>query len=158
MESVIRGFVVYFFLLLVFRISGKRTLAESTSFDLVLLLIISETTQQAMIDNDHSITNAFLLILTLVGMSILMSVLKQKFKTLAKWADGVPVIVIENGTIHKGRMKKIRIDESEVMSSARMTFGLETLDQIKFAIVEANGEITIIPKNNPFIGNGGKSV
>ena len=75
MDSVLRGLLVYFFLLIVFRISGKRTLSQTTSFDLVLLLIISETTQQAMVDNDHSITNGFLLIMTLVGTSILLATL-----------------------------------------------------------------------------------
>jgi len=150
MDSIIRGFIVYFFLLIIFRISGKRTLAEATSFDLVLLLIISETTQQAMIDNDHSITNGFLLIITLVGISITMSLLKQRFAGLSKWVDGVPVIIIENGKALRDRMNKIRVDEEEVMASARMNFGLERLEQIKYAIVEANGEITIIPKKNPF--------
>ena len=75
MDSVLRGLLVYFFLLIVFRISGKRTLSQTTSFDFVLLLIISETTQQAMVDNDHSITNGFLLIMTLIGTSILLAAL-----------------------------------------------------------------------------------
>lgn len=148
MESVIRGFVVYIFLFIIFRIAGKRTLAESTSFDFVLLLIISETTQQAMIDSDHSIINGFLLIITLVGISIIMSILKQKFKVVGKWVDGVPVIIIENGRMLKDRMDKLRVDEDAIMESARMNFGLEKLDQIKYAIVEASGEITIIPRKN----------
>src|SRR5688572_21970846 len=110
MESVIRGLVVYFFLLLVFRISGKRTLSENTNFDLVLLLIISETTQQAMVDNDHSITNGFLLIMTLIGASIGLSLLKQRLPALEKWLDGTSVIIIENGKMLQDRMDKERVD------------------------------------------------
>ena len=79
MESVFRGLIVYFFLLIMFRISGKQTLSQTTSFDLVLLLIISETTQQAMVNSDHSVTNGFLLIITLVGTTIVLSALKQFF-------------------------------------------------------------------------------
>ena len=60
MDSVIRGLVVYLVLLIVFRFSGKRTLAQTTTFDLVLLLIISETIQQALLDNDNSMTNGLL--------------------------------------------------------------------------------------------------
>ena len=90
MESVLRGLIVYLFLLVVFRISGKRTLSQTTTFDLVLLLIISETTQQAMVDSDHSITNGFLLIATLVGTSILLGVLKQKFPKLDLLLEGQP--------------------------------------------------------------------
>ncbi|MFX4689755.1 hypothetical protein ABTB16_20325, partial [Acinetobacter baumannii] len=71
MDSVLRALVVYAFLLIVFRIAGKRTLAQATNFELVLLLIISETVQEALVDQDHSVTNAFLLVVTLVGTSLL---------------------------------------------------------------------------------------
>ena len=145
MESVIRGVVVYFFLLLIFRISGKRTLSQNNSFDLVLLLIISETTQQAMVDNDHSITNGFMLILTLIGVSIGLSLLKQKFPTLERWLDGTPLVIIEDGKMLNARMNKVRVDEADILEAARSLQGLERLDQIKYAILERNGDITIIP-------------
>lgn len=145
MESVIRGLVVYFFLLVVFRISGKRTISEATSFELVLLLIISETTQQAMVDNDHSITNAFLLIVTLIGTSILLSVLKHKIPVLEKWLEGLPFVLVEGGKLHKDRMDKARIDESDILEAARKLEGLERVEQIKYAVVERGGEITVVP-------------
>ena len=145
MESVIRGLVVYVFLLLIFRIAGKRTLSENTNFDLVLLLIISETTQQAMVDNDHSITNGFLLIMTLIGASIGLSLLKQRFPALEQWLEGTPLVVIENGKVLRDRMDKTRVDEADILEAARSLRGLERLDQIKYAIVERNGDITIVP-------------
>jgi uncharacterized membrane protein YcaP (DUF421 family) len=145
MESVIRGLVVYFFLLLTFRVAGKRTLSENTNFDLVLLLIISETTQQAMVDNDHSMTNGFLLILTLVGASIGLSLLKQRFPALERWLEGAPLVIIENGKVLGDRMDKTRVDEEDILEAARSLRGLERLEQIKYAIVERNGNITIVP-------------
>lgn len=148
MESVVRGLVVYAFLLIVFRLAGKRTLAQATNFELVLLLIISETTQQAMVDDDHSVTNGFLLILTLIGCTILLSVLKQRFRVLEKWLDDVPLVVFENGRMHHERMDKLRVDEQDILAAAREHQGLENLGEIKYAIVERNGEITIIPKRN----------
>jgi uncharacterized membrane protein YcaP (DUF421 family) len=144
-DSVIRGLVVYVFLLLIFRLSGKRTLSQSTSFDLVLLLIISETTQQAMIDSDHSITNAFLLITTLVGASVALSYVKMWFPTVERWIEGSPLLVVEHGKLHRDRMDKIRMDENDILAAARRAHGLERMDQIKYAIVEGNGEITIVP-------------
>lgn len=147
MESVIRGLVVYFFLLLVFRLSGKRTLTDSTNFDLVMLLIISETTQQAMVDNDHSITNGFLLILTLIGATIGLSHLKQRMPRLEKWLDGTALVILENGTLLRDRMNKVRVDETDILEAARKLQGLERLEQIKYAIVERNGEITIVPSS-----------
>jgi uncharacterized membrane protein YcaP (DUF421 family) len=148
MESVIRGVMVYAFLLIVFRLVGKRTLAQSTNFELVLLLIISETTQQAMVDDDHSVTNGFLLILTLIGCTILLSVLKQRYRSLEKWLDDVPLVIFENGQLHHDRMNKLRVDEQDILAAAREHQGLENLDEVKYAIVERNGEITIIPRRN----------
>ena len=145
MESVIRGLVIYVFLLLIFRIAGKRTLSENTNFDLVLLLIISETTQQAMVDNDHSITNGVLLIMTLVGASVGLSLLKRRFPALEQWLEGTPLVIIENGKVLEDRMDKTRVDEEDILEAARSLRGLERLDQIKYAVVERNGNITIVP-------------
>ena len=146
MESVIRGLLVYSFLLIVFRLSGKQTLSQMTSFDLVLLLIISETTQQAMVDNDHSVTNGFLLIVTLVGTTVLLATLKQFFPRLELILDGQPVIVVDRGKLVDRVMKKSRIDEEDILSAARKLHGLERLDQIKYAIMEKDGNISIVPK------------
>ncbi|MCI0747665.1 MAG: DUF421 domain-containing protein [Verrucomicrobia subdivision 3 bacterium] len=146
MESVIRGLLLYTFLLLVFRLAGKRTLAQSTNFELVLLLIISETTQQAMVDEDHSITNGLLLILTLMACTISLSLLKQRYRTLEKWLDDVPLVIFENGHMHKDRMDKLRVDEGDILAAARQHQGLQNLDEIKYAVVERNGKIAIIPK------------
>src|SRR5688500_14643695 len=103
MESVVRGLVVYIFLLIVFRIAGKRTLSEATAFDLVLLLIISETTQQAMVNSDPSMTNAAILIFTLVGADILLSYAKQWFPSLDPVLDGTAVILLRDGQVLKHR-------------------------------------------------------
>jgi uncharacterized membrane protein YcaP (DUF421 family) len=80
MDAVLRGLSVYIFLLIIFRISGKRSLGQVTSFDFVLLLIIAETTQQALLGDDYSVTNAFLLIGTLVGVDIGLSLLEAVLK------------------------------------------------------------------------------
>ena len=146
MESIIRAAVVYVVLLLLFRISGKRSLAEVTSFDLVLLLIISEATQQAMIDNDNSMTNSLLLVATLIGMNILLSVVTKRWKTFDKLVEDVPLVILRNGEPIRERMRKERIDENDIKEAARETQGLERLDPIKFAILERAGHITIVPK------------
>lgn len=70
MDAVLRAMVIYFFLLLVFRVAGRRILSEVTTFDFVLLLIVAEATQQGLLGDDFSITNAFLIILTLIGSTL----------------------------------------------------------------------------------------
>lgn len=146
MDAILRGTAVYLFLLVVFRLAGKRTLNKITTFDAVLLLIISESVQQAMIDTDNSMTNAFLLILTLVGLDIGLSCWKQRSRRLTKLLDGVPVVMIENGELHRDRMARERVDEADILASARELQGLERLDQIKHAVMEGSGTISIIPR------------
>ena len=146
MESIIRAAVVYVVLLVLFRISGKRSLAEVTSFDLVLLLIISEATQQAMIDTDNSMTNSLLIVATLIGMNILFSVIATRWKPFQKLVEDVPLVILEDGRPLLQRMRKERVEEDEILEAARQSQGLERLDQIKYAILERTGHITIVPK------------
>jgi uncharacterized membrane protein YcaP (DUF421 family) len=146
MNIVIRVLAIYVFLLIVLRFAGKRSLAQMTMFDFVLLLILSETTQQALVGNDYSLTQAFLAILLLVSAEIGLSILKHKVPALQKWLDGTPVIIVQNGKMLKDRTNWSRIDEEEILAAARETHGLERLDQIKYAILETSGMISIIPK------------
>jgi uncharacterized membrane protein YcaP (DUF421 family) len=146
MDAILRASVIYFFLLIVMRLAGQRTMGETTTFDFIHLLIIAETTQQAMLGEDFSITNAMLLITTLVGIDILMSHLKIRFGTLERIVDGIPMIIVENGQPLTERLRKSRMDEHDVLAAARRLRGLERMEQIKYAILEANGDVTIIPR------------
>jgi uncharacterized membrane protein YcaP (DUF421 family) len=146
MDAVLRGLSVYMFLLIIFRISGKRSLGQVTSFDFVLLLIIAETTQQALLGDDYSVTNAFLLIGTLVGIDIGLSLLKQRSAKLDRLLEGAPLVIVENEKLLKDRMDKARVDEEDILHAARELQGLERMEQIKYAVLERNGDITIVPK------------
>lgn len=148
MDAVLRAASIYFFLLLVFRLAGKRTLVEATPFDLVLLLIVSEATQQAMIGDDFSLTNAFIVIATLVALDILLSEVKQRFPRAERVLDGVPLVIVEAGEPLRERMQKARIDDEDVLAAARKSAGLERMDQIKYAVLERDGGISIVPKKD----------
>jgi uncharacterized membrane protein YcaP (DUF421 family) len=145
MESVIRAAAVYLFLLLIFRLAGQRTLAQITTFDLVLLLIISEAIQQGLIGNDNSMINAALVVLTLAGLNVSLSLLKQRSKTIEKVLEDVPLVLVEEGRILKERMDKVRVDEDDILEAARESHGLVRLDQIRYAVLERSGEISIVP-------------
>lgn len=146
MGSIVRATITYFFLLLVFRIAGRRSMGQLTTFDFILLLIISEATQNALIGNDYSLTNGFLVIITLVGIDIGLSLWKQRSPDLEKIIDGVPLVIVEEGKPLKERMNKARVDEDDVLTAARQSQGLERMDQIKYAVLERSGGISIIPK------------
>src|SRR4051812_19564709 len=97
MDSIVRALIVYVVLMVLFRIGGKRSLAQITTFDFVLLLIISEAVQQALIANDNSMMNALLLVLTFFVADIGMSLLKGRSATFEKLIDDVPLILVEDG-------------------------------------------------------------
>jgi uncharacterized membrane protein YcaP (DUF421 family) len=146
MESVIRPALVYLFLLLLLRLTGKRTLAQITSFDFVLLLIISEATQQALIGDDNSMINGAIVVATLIGLNILMSLIKQRSKWFDRVLDDIPLVIVADGKPLKDRMYKSRVDENDVLDAARECHGLERMDQIRHAILERDGQISIIPR------------
>jgi len=145
MNPVIRGIIIYLFLLLVFRIMGKRSLSETTMFDLLVLLIISEVTQQAMVNTDNSLTAAAILITTLLGLDLILSLLKKPFKMFEKIVEGTPLIIVDHGKPLKDRMSKTNVDEEDVMQAARANQGLEKIEQVKYAVLEKDGTISIIP-------------
>ena len=146
MDSIIRGATVYLVLLVLFRLIGKRSLAETGAFDFVLLLIVAEATQQALLDDDNSMTNAFLVILTLLGLNVAFSILKQRWQAFDRLVDDVPLVIVEDGRPLKDRMDKARVDELDILQAARQQEGLERLDQIKYAVLERSGGISVVPK------------
>jgi uncharacterized membrane protein YcaP (DUF421 family) len=145
MDAVIRAVAIYVFLFIVFRVAGKRALSEMNAFDLLLLLIISEATQQAMVDSDNSVTHALVLITTLVGLDIGLSLVKRRSKGAAKVMDSVPLILVENGRVVREHMERERVDEEDVLESARELHGIGRMEEIRYAVLERNGKITVIP-------------
>jgi uncharacterized membrane protein YcaP (DUF421 family) len=146
MEYIVRAAVVYLLLMILFRLSGKRSLGQVTTFDLVLLLIISEATQNELIGEDNSLTNAFLVIMTLFGIDIGLSLLKDRMPRFERILEGVSLIVVDDGRVLRERMHKARIDESDVLEAAREHLGIESMDQIKYAVLERDGHITVVPR------------
>jgi uncharacterized membrane protein YcaP (DUF421 family) len=146
MDSVARAAAVYLVLLLLFRLVGKRTLADTGVFDFVLLLIVSEAIQQALIDDDNSMTNAFLIVSTLLALNVGFSLLKQRSPLVERLVDDLPLVIVADGRPLKDLMTKARVDEMDILQAARQQEGLERLDQIKYAVLERNGAISVVPK------------
>jgi uncharacterized membrane protein YcaP (DUF421 family) len=144
MSSVIRAVVVYLVLLFVFRMAGKRTLAKITTFDLVLTLIISEAVQQSLLGHDGSMTNGFLVVLTLVGADIALSLIKHRFPNLRRLIDGQPVVVVRDGELVRESLDQERVEKSDILAGARESLGLGRLADIRHAVIEESGGITVI--------------
>ncbi len=146
MDAVLRAASMYAILMVIFRIAGRRTLSEMTNFDFVLLLVVGEATQQALLGDDFSMTKAVLVILTLVAIDVGLSLWKRRSPRLERWLEGMPTVIVEDGRPLREVMTWSRIDESDVLAAARESQGLERMEQIKYAVLERNGGISIIPK------------
>lgn len=149
METVLRTVGIYLFLLVLFRISGKRTLSELSTFDFVLLLIISEATQNALIGEDYSVTTGMAVILTLVLLDLGLSILTQRFNALQDVTEGTPLVLVDHGRLLEDRMDRSQVTREEILQVARQSQGLERLEQIKYAVLETSGGISIIPMTPP---------
>ncbi|WP_339429945.1 DUF421 domain-containing protein [Pseudomonas taetrolens] len=146
MDSVLRALAMYLALMVLFKIAGRRSLAEVTTFDFVFLMMISEATQQALLGDDFSVTNSMVVIATLITLDVGLSLLKQRSGVVSRLIDGEPTIIVEDGKILRLRAQRARLAEADIMEAARSSQGIETLDEIKFAILERNGKISVIPR------------
>lgn len=146
MDSVLRALTIFGFLLVLMRFVGRRTLGEMTPFDFVLLLILGETTQQALLGDDFSVTNAMIVIATLLGADITLSLIKQRSRRLERLIDGVPILIVNDGAPIREALDNCRVDEEDILAAARLHQGLERMDQIRWAVLETNGEISVIPR------------
>jgi uncharacterized membrane protein YcaP (DUF421 family) len=147
MDAVLRAVAIYLILMLLFRLSGKRTLGQVTTFDFVLLLVVGEATQQALLGEDFSVTHAAIVIATLIGMDRASDYFSWRFGPFKRTTESVPVVLLDDGTLLKDVMAKEHVSEDDIMSAARSTRGLERLEQIKYAVMETSGGISIVPKD-----------
>ena len=144
-DTVIRSLIICFVLWGFLRLAGRRTLGKLTNFDFVLLLIIGGVTQRALLGQDYSVANALLVVATLVLTDVTLSLLQRNHPSLSKFFNGAPMIVVEDGRPLLGRLKRARLTAEQVLESARHLHGLERMEQIKYAIFEASGAISVIP-------------
>lgn len=146
MSFIVRCILVYFFLLLVFRIAGKRALAEITTFDAVLLLVIAESAQQALTVHDASVTNAMLLIGTFIGIELVLTYLTLRSPTLDRWLNSRPLAIVRHGKPLSDRMRQAHVNMEEVLAQGRHMHGIAQPGDIEHAVLESNGGISVIPR------------
>lgn len=147
MIPVVRALAIYVFLMVLLRVMGKRTLAEVTVFDFIVLLIISECTQQAMSGNDFSVTNAAILVLTLVLLQRGSDWLAKRSARADKVLNDMPVIVVQDGRPVDEWMRRNDLSVDEILQEARRSQGIGTMDEIRYAVLERDGGISVIPRS-----------
>jgi uncharacterized membrane protein YcaP (DUF421 family) len=149
METVLKSIAIYLMLVILFRIAGRRSLQQSTTFDLALLLVIGEAAAPAVVGQDASLTTAGLAITTLLGVDIALSLVKQRASRLERLIDGQPTILVVRGEMLHEQMRRARIDKADILLAAREKIGVLRLEDIGLAVLEASGTISVLPADSP---------
>jgi uncharacterized membrane protein YcaP (DUF421 family) len=146
MDLVIRATVAFFFVYLLTRIIGRRELSSLEPFDLIMLVMIGDLVQQGVTQNDFSVTGALLVGGTIGLLTVGVSYTSFRFPRLRPVLDGEPVIVVEDGKPIERNLRRNRITLEELAAAARLS-QLDSLESVRWAVLETNGQISFIPKS-----------
>ena len=145
-ELVVRSAVVYVFLLVLLRITGKRQIGQLAPFDLVLLLVLSNAVQNSMNAGDNSLIGGLIAATTLIGLNFLVSLATFRSKRLESLVEGRPQVLIHNGKLFEEVMAKAKLTHHELNTALREA-GCAGVEEVRSAILENNGTISVIPRD-----------
>jgi uncharacterized membrane protein YcaP (DUF421 family) len=145
MDLVIRATVVFFFILLVTRVAGRRELSTLEPFDLILLVVLGDLVQQGITQSDQSVTGTLTVISTITLLSVAVSWGSFRSRRLRTITEGGPIVLLRDGRAIERNMRRERITLDDIRESARQA-QIPSLDQLSWAILEDNGEISCIPR------------
>lgn len=146
-EFVIRGAFIYSFLLIILRITGKRQVGQLAPFDLILLLVLSNAVQNAMIGQDTSILGGCVTALSLISMNYVVSWATFKSKWFAAMIEGRPLRLIHDGCIDHKALHSCKLTVHELNAALRAE-GVSSLENVHVAMLENTGRISVVQRNN----------
>jgi len=144
-ELVLRAAVVYVFMFVGIRLIGKKHVGELAPFDLIVLLIVSETVQNAMIGQDKSLFGGLISAATLLAIAQVMNWLSWHSKKMSRYLEGSPKVIVSHGQRLKSVMASERITLAELMEALRH-HGMTNISDVRFAILENDGRISVIKR------------
>jgi uncharacterized membrane protein YcaP (DUF421 family) len=145
-EFALRALLVYGFLLVALRLTGKRQVGQLSPFDFVLLLVLSNAVQNSMNAGDNTVLAGFILVATLLAVNGVMSWLTWRSKRAEILLDGRPQILVHNGLLDEAMLASERITRHELMAAVRQA-GVSDVADVRVAILETNGRINVIAKS-----------
>jgi len=145
LEKILRPIIVYVFLIIGLRLSGKRELAQLNPFDLIVLLTLSNTVQNAIIGDDNSVTGGIIGATSLLAINYLVVRFLYDHRKLDQVVEGSPDILIENGKVHEHKLKKELITKEELAAAARKQ-GFDSLSEVQQCVLEPGGTLSFTAK------------
>jgi uncharacterized membrane protein YcaP (DUF421 family) len=144
MDAVFRAVLGYFFLILVVRIVGRRPGKQLAPFEFVLIFFIGGLALTALVGDERSFTNAICQIIAIALAHYALSGARSHYPRFARIIDGTPLILLERGSWRAETLSKMHVQDADVMFAAR-DHGIKALEEIESAILERNGDVSIIP-------------
>ncbi len=143
--AVWRPLVLYAALLVIFRTTGKRSLSKATTFDFVLVLIISEAVSSALLSDDHSVTGAKIAVMTLVTFDVALTLARRQWRRVDQLISYEPTLLMHDGQLLEQNCRREGVDRRDIMEAARLSHGIVRLTDIQSVVLESSGELSIIP-------------
>ena len=147
-EFIIRGVIVYVFLLLLLRLTGKRQVGQLAPFDLVLLLVLSNAVQNSMNGGDNSLIGGLISAATLVALNYVLGLATDKNKKVEALVEGRPQVLIHNGLLFEDVLENAKMTHHELTAALRQA-GCTCAEEVHSAILENNGSISVTPRPKP---------
>jgi uncharacterized membrane protein YcaP (DUF421 family) len=144
-ELIVRSVIVYLFLIVLLRITGKRQVGQLAPFDLVLLLVLSNAVQNSMNGGDNSLVGGLIGATTLIALNYIVAMLTFRNKRIEALVEGRPEILIYNGRLFEKVMNDSRMTHHELNAALRQA-GCLTVEDVRCAMLENNGSISVIPR------------
>jgi len=145
MDIGIRAVALYAFVLVLTRVIGRRELSSLEPFDLVLLIVLGDSIQQGLTQDDYSVTGAVIVISTIAALQVLTSYVGFRVPFLRPVLEGEPIVVVEDGKPIEKNLHRERMTFAELMAEARQQ-QIASLDEVQWAVIETSGNISFIKK------------
>jgi uncharacterized membrane protein YcaP (DUF421 family) len=144
-EKIVRSVVVYGFVLLAFRVSGKRQVGQLTPFDLVVLLILSNVVQNALIGRDDSLTGGLIGAATILALNYAMVEIAYRSRRARRLLEAHPTLLVHNGRLLHDNLRRERITFEDLQAALRRN-GVLDVEQVRVAVLEESGGISVIAR------------
>ena len=145
MDITLRAVVLFLFMYLLTRVIGRRELSSLQPFDLILLIVLGDTIQQGLTQDDYSVTGAVIAVGTIAGLQVLTSWGAFRFPWLRRVLDGHPIVLVEDGNVIEKNLRRERLTIDDLTEQARAN-QVTSLEDVQWAIFEPSGSISFIPK------------
>ena len=145
MDIAFRGIALFAFIYLLTRVIGRRELSSLQPFDLILLIVLGDTIQQGLTQDDYSVTGAVIAVGTIAGLQVLTSWSAFRFPWLRRALDGHPIVLVEDGKVVEKNLRRERLTLEDLAEQARAN-QVTSIKDVQWAIFEPSGTISFIPK------------